>query len=505
MKSRSTWLGVVVVAFVGVTIVSGQVIEKSPGALPAKPRFILRDHKDVVWCAAFAPDGKSLVTCAGNRGAVFGELRGYDLTTGKPIQTFLAREPHGIRWVAIDPTGKLLATAEYDGMVRIRDAATGKVQSALFAHAGGVQCLKFTRMSRSLVTCGKDKRANVWDLATNKVKTTMVVDTNYVYTLDVSPDERTLLTGANEPKAYLWDMATGERKRIIPGNRHAIEAVRFSPDGKLYVTAGWDGIVNVWDAATGARLHALGGPGGGILALAFTADGKYLVAGTEIGCAAALGRGERQRSGHDRGPHHQYSSDHVLAGRQDDGDSQPRFHRQSLGLRSGSCRRPRSTARGDAVHPFASETTILLESGTLQSEPRRRFRAARAMRESVTRSVSGPAFDIVKIGDRSVLALCALRELELCDQPQVSAARLGELNTVASLREIIFKSEDDEVYPALRRDFPGVAIGHPVAGRCAGTVEGRGAGKCTRTCRRAPVRLFCKQVAIRPFPPRARS
>jgi WD40 repeat protein len=284
MKSRSTWLGVVLVAFSGGAIVSGQVTGNAPASLPTKPRFILRDHKDVAWCVAFAPDGKSLVTCTGNRGAVFGDLRGYDLTTGTPVQTFLAREPHGIRWVAYDPSGKLVATAEYDGMVRIRDAATGKVQSALSAHTGGVQCLKFTRESRSLVTCGKDKKAIVWDLATSKVKTTMVVDTDYVYSLDVSPDEQTLLTGANEPKATLWDMATGERKRNVPGNKHAIEAVRFSPDGKLYATAGWDGIVNVRDAATGAHRNALGGPSGwGILSLAFTPDSKYLLAGTQIG------------------------------------------------------------------------------------------------------------------------------------------------------------------------------------------------------------------------------
>jgi WD40 repeat protein len=154
----------------------------------------LQDHYDVVWCVAFAPDGKSLVTCTGNRGAKAGDLRGYDLTTGAPRPTFFVREPHGIRWVAYDPDGKRLATAEYDGMVRIREAATGKVERTLSAHPGGVQCLKFTRKSRTLVTCDKDRKANVWDLDTSKITTTMVVDSNYIYSLGISADDETLLT-----------------------------------------------------------------------------------------------------------------------------------------------------------------------------------------------------------------------------------------------------------------------------------------------------------------------
>ena len=57
---------------------------------------------------------------------------------------------------------------EYDGTVRIRDAATGKVLTQWLAHPGGVQCLKFTRDGRTLVTCGKDGTAKVWDLATRE-------------------------------------------------------------------------------------------------------------------------------------------------------------------------------------------------------------------------------------------------------------------------------------------------------------------------------------------------
>ena len=53
-----------------------------------------------------------------------------------------------------------------------------------------------------------------------------------------------------------------------------------------------------------------------------------------------------------------------------------------------------------------------------------------------------------------------LRKLDLFNNPQVSAARLGDLKAMSSLRELTFKTEDDEVYWAVRRALPGVAVRH---------------------------------------------
>lgn len=95
MKPCACWLGVTMIVWWG----GAGAVAQSGGALANKPRFTLNDHKDVAWCVAFSPDGKSMATCAGNRDANAGELRGYDLATGKPVRALLAEEPHGIRWL----------------------------------------------------------------------------------------------------------------------------------------------------------------------------------------------------------------------------------------------------------------------------------------------------------------------------------------------------------------------------------------------------------------------
>ncbi len=138
-------------------------------SLPKEPRFTLKDHKDVAWCVMFAPDGKSMITCSGNRDASAGEIQKYDISTGKPVPAFVAEEGHDVRWLCFAPDGKTFATAEYDGKVRIRDAKAGKAGVEFEAHQWGVQCLKFTGDRKTLVTCGRDGTAKVWDVVTRKL------------------------------------------------------------------------------------------------------------------------------------------------------------------------------------------------------------------------------------------------------------------------------------------------------------------------------------------------
>ena len=278
-----------VLMLAGASLVSGWLLlrarpdERPAAATPIRLRSVVNDFTDVAWCVAFAPDGKSIVACAGNRGASAGELRAYDLSSGRPMPKYVVEEPHGIRWVAFAPDGETLATGEYDGMVRIRDAATGKVLTRFLAHPGGVQCLSFTRDGRTLVTCGKDRTAKVWDLATREVKATMTGQAESIYTLDLSIDEKTLLTGASDNSAVLWDVATGEMKASLSDHTGWVEVVRYSPNGTLFAFAGWDPVVSIRGSTTGAKIRTLESPAGGFLALAFTPDGKHLVAGTELG------------------------------------------------------------------------------------------------------------------------------------------------------------------------------------------------------------------------------
>jgi hypothetical protein len=59
---------------------------------------------------------------------------------------------------------------------------------------------------------------------------------------------------------------------------------------------------------------------------------------------------------------------------------------------------------------------------------------------------------------KSVLTLTGLRKVDLFDDPHVSVTRLRDLRALPSLRELVFKVEDDSIYRTLQRTLPGVAV-----------------------------------------------
>jgi dipeptidyl aminopeptidase/acylaminoacyl peptidase len=243
-------------------------------AFVARERLTLTGHEEMVWAAAFSPDGKTLATVSGlyNRP---GEIIFWDTATGKERARTTADK--GIRSLAFSPDGKTLATADYySNTVKLREPANGAVRLVLRTAAAN-NAVAFSPDSKTLAVAILDRSAVLFDVATGRELRRFEGHTDWVPHVAFSPDGHTLATGSRDNTAKLWDVATGRERMTLSGHRGLVEFVAFSPDGRTLATASWDRTVKLWEVATGKERATLEGHHFQVLSVAFAPDGRTLV------------------------------------------------------------------------------------------------------------------------------------------------------------------------------------------------------------------------------------
>jgi WD40 repeat protein len=239
-------------------------------------------HEETVLAAAFAPDGKSLLTGSGKPAYV-----------RSPGAARLWELPPGTRSTAPDAAG--LAAFAWKGKVRLERRPHG-LSIFLWQTATGERIGEFTpptpldSLDAAAVTAdGKTALVvadyhNIFflDVAAGKFDEKPVLHPQGITALAASPDGRAFLTGCDDGTVQLWDLAA--RRPVGPVFRHegAITALAFSSDGRRVLIGSRDQTVRLWDAATRRFIGpALRHPGV-VETVAFAPDDRtFLTAGGE--------------------------------------------------------------------------------------------------------------------------------------------------------------------------------------------------------------------------------
>lgn len=200
---------------------------------------------------------------------------------------FVAGHTATITSLAVSPNGKLLASGDETGTMKLWDIATRREVASLPGHSGRVTSFVFSSDGKTLVSTSWDKTVKVWDVIASRERTTLTDHTREVNCAEFSHDGKILATAGADGTLRLWDATKLESIAThdfgpLPNvsYRLTINGIAFSPDDKTVVMACLDGSVKLWDVASREILWSLSVDRAMPTAVAFSPDGKTIVVGT---------------------------------------------------------------------------------------------------------------------------------------------------------------------------------------------------------------------------------
>ena len=228
-----------------------------------------------VTTVAFSPDGHRLAS-AGYDGVV------RVWTLGRTPRV-MAQTPRGhgpIYAVAFSRKGTL-ASAGTDGTVRLWNARSGAPLGApLRGHLGAVVNVAFSPDGRTVASSGSDGTVRLWDVAKHRaVRPPFRGHVGTVLGVAFAPDGRAMASAGIDRTVRIWPVpAARSFGAALPGSDGPQYAVAASSDGTTVAAAGVTGRVRLWNARTGALLATLTRGGAPVRAVAFGRGGTLLAA-----------------------------------------------------------------------------------------------------------------------------------------------------------------------------------------------------------------------------------
>src|SRR5262249_27537822 len=150
----------------------------------------------------------------------------WDATTGRLVRTL---QGYGHNRLAFSPDGTRLASASFDGSIRVWDGNTGKELCKIIGHTtstghwGRVSRLAFTPDGTRLVSAGHqdagedragrlwDTTVKIWDVKSGQELRTIKGDTSAVAGLGAAiiPEKSRLALSQNDNTIKIWDLNSG--------------------------------------------------------------------------------------------------------------------------------------------------------------------------------------------------------------------------------------------------------------------------------------------------------
>jgi WD40 repeat protein len=229
-----------------------------------------KDRKDrMTSCLAYSPDGEVLAAASGEH-IVF-----LNPATGEELGRMQSK--HWANDLAFAPDGRTLVSCGQDGWLCVWDVAGRKVRRLLNGGTDHPSCMALSPDGKTAALGSQWQRLRLWNLVTGEELFTQFGDNDGpVNGLAFMPDGKTLFTGYPR-KLVAWDSNNWQLTKSIPSGATSLS---IRPDGqRLAVVVGG---LHLWELTTGGEKWIGSLPINGFFRCArFSDDGKLLVTADE--------------------------------------------------------------------------------------------------------------------------------------------------------------------------------------------------------------------------------
>jgi WD40 repeat protein len=178
---------------------------------------------------------------------------------------------------AMRPDGRQLATASFDGVIRLYDPSTGQLQQTLYGQqTDSHDCaLTWSPDCKRLASSYGYQLIHIWNAATGQLTRTIQPPGKHNGNVAWSPDDK-LLAICTNAGVTLWDTVSWEQVPF-PVEANNVCRLAWSNDSKILATASQNKDVRLWEVPSGKLLSKFDGYEGWHPTLALSPDGNTLV------------------------------------------------------------------------------------------------------------------------------------------------------------------------------------------------------------------------------------
>ncbi|MFY7806812.1 MAG: WD40 repeat domain-containing protein [Limnoraphis robusta] len=238
--------------------------------LPASQTLI--GHSTWVYAVTISSDNQYLASASYD-----GTIKIWNLKTGQLLHSF-SGHTDAIETLTISPDNKILISGGWDNRIRVWNLETGELIRTLKGHGEDVKTVAISSDGKWLASGSVDQTIKLWNLSTGKEHFSLKTS-NWVRSIVFSPDNQTLVSGSENGSVQIWSLTDGKLLDTLTAHSQAVWSVVLSPDGQTLATASRDKTIKLWQLNTRQLKHTLKGHSRAVLSLAFSRDGQTLASG----------------------------------------------------------------------------------------------------------------------------------------------------------------------------------------------------------------------------------